>query len=283
MSALNVWVSKDRAVMLTDTVIYDGSANIIGFDKKAVPVDSWTGVVSGRGNIWGTLAAVQVAEQFASFDEFIARSGPIIEFGHRQADAAGNLHFSSIVEIVVAGWSESRNRAMAFGLSNVAQPAFVWSDICAGEESGFAIGPDIDTALEEWRLYRVGADPLDYEPEDFDPICHGLPLMQAQRRGKTDPRFFAAEPFHCVGGSVWCSNVTRDGVSQSVIHDWNDEVGVPIVPAKVDDNAGPRIAPSFVPAGRQAEWFEMRRRGLIDPETLMPRKLAGTRPCREVH
>ena len=274
MSALNVWVSKSRAVMLTDTVIYDGSANIIGFDKKAVPVESWTGVISGRGNIWGTLAAVQVAEQFASFDEFIARSGPILEAGHRQAEAAGNLHFSSIVEIVVAGWSESRDRAMAFTISNIEEPAFVWMDVCEGEESGFVIGPDTDTALEEWRLHRVGADPLDYEPEDFDPIRHGLPLMEAQRRGKTAPRFFAGEPFHCVGGAVWCSIVTRDGVSQEVIHHWHDEVGEPIVPAKVNDNLGPKIAPSFVPEKDRLAWFTLRAKGLIDPVTLMPCKLA---------
>lgn len=274
MSALNVWISEERAVMLTDTVIYDGSGRITGFDKKAVPVESWNGVISFRGNTWGLLAAVQVAEQFASFDEFIARSGAILESGHREAEAAGNLHYSSIVEIVVAGWSESRRRAMAFGLSNAVEPSFVWSDICEGEESGFAIGPNVDTALEDWRLHRVGADVLDYEPADFDPIRHGLPLMEAQRRGKTDPRFFAGEPFHCVGGSVWCSIVTRDGVDQTVLHDWHDKVGMPIVPAKVNDNLGPKIAPSFVPDKDRLQWFTLRAKGLIDPVTLMPRKLA---------
>ncbi len=274
MSALNVWVSKNRAFMLTDSVIYDGSANIIDFAKKAVPVESWTGVISGRGNIWGTIAAKQLAESYGSFDEFISRSGPILQAGHREAEAAGNLHYSSIVEIVVAGWSESRNRAMAFSLGNLAEPPFVWADICNGEESGFAEGPMISTELEEWRLHRVGASTLDYEPEDFDPIRHGLPLMEAQRREKTSPELFAGEPFHCVGGAVWCSIVTRDGVEQSVIHDWNDEIGVPIVPAKVNDNIGPKIAPSFVPEKDRLAWFTMRAKGLIDPVTLMPRKLA---------
>lgn len=282
MSALNVFVSPEKVSLLTDTSLYNGAGTIIGFACKAAVVESWTGAISGRGDVWGIVTAAALAEEFGSFDEFIARSGAILEHKHAAALAdaqAAGATGQTRIEVTAIGWSESRDRAMAFMISNMSDdgPAFVWSDVCDGDDSGFSVGPEIDSAVEEWRMHRVGADTLDYKPADFDPIKHGMPLMEAQRRSLTDPELFAGEPFHAVGGSVWCSIVTRDGVEQRVIHEWGDEVGKPIVPAAVDDRALPRIAPSFVPKDRasQAQWFTARAKGLIDPVTLMPiRKLA---------
>lgn len=277
MSACNAFIAEKRAVMLTDASVYNADGVIIGFIRKAIPVESWTGVISARGNMWSLPVTVGLAEEFASFDEFIARTGPLIEAGHRQAVAAGHLLGQTMIEVTVIGWSERQDRAMGFGLtSDPAGPAYVWRDICDGEETGYAVGPCIEEPVEEWRLHRVGADTCDYEPEEFDPIRHGLPLMEAQRRGLTDRAFFAGEPFHCVGGHVCCSIVTRQGVTQEIIREWSDEIGEPIRPAAVDDDALPRIAPSFVPKDRasQSQWFEARRRGFIDPVTLMPRKMA---------
>ncbi|MBS7741481.1 MAG: hypothetical protein KF818_17160 [Chelatococcus sp.] len=265
--------------MLSDSSIYDAEGVLTRFDRKAIPIESWNGVVSSRGHIWGIVAAFVVAERFPSFDAFIAQSAPLIEREHRAAVQRGELHGQTIISIRALGWSEQVDRPRSYTLTSPSplseDPSYVWIDDLDGDVSGYVFGPGLSLA-DDWRLHREGLEPgKDWQPEIFDPVRHGIPLMEAQRRQLTAPRVFP-RPFHCVGGEIWCSTVTREGVEQEVIHEWPDEVGLPIEP-EADTKAArlPIVAPSFVKRKDEALWIEQYRRGEIGPDLLPPRPAAA--------
>jgi hypothetical protein len=264
---------------MTDASLYNGEGEIIGFEPKAYIIGAWHGAMSGRGNMWGPVTAAARAESYASFDDFVANSGPEIKAAHRQAQAAGELPANGLISLHVIGWSDTRDEACAFSLvsesrlSDDDKPAYTW-----GEVSEWSLGPGL-SEVDLWHLHRQGIEPIhDYDLADFDPVKHGLPIMEAQRRQKTDPRFFAGEPFHCVGGSAWATEVTREGVTQRVIHEWGDEVGEPIRPAAFDSSALPLAAPGGFPAELGRQWVEFYRTGRIDPVTLKVRPAGAAVP-----
>ncbi|MCP1592003.1 hypothetical protein [Methylorubrum extorquens] len=270
MSALNVFVNSTRVMMLTDSSLYLPDGTVVAFEPKAFLVDSWNGAISGRGDCAGITVALNLAERFGSFDEFIARSAPEIERRHRDGLAIAGPGQTTI-EIHAVGWSERADRPRAFVLRSLiehraGEPAYVWLD--HDEEDGCFYHSM--SALELWRLHRQGAEPrVDFDAETFDPRRHGIPLMEAQRREIGDAAYCAqAAGRHLVGGAVWLTVVDREGARQGMIHEWPDAVGEPIQPAPFDDARWPRILPMDMgPAWNFDRFKRALDGGAIDPET----------------
>ncbi|AMB48420.1 hypothetical protein [Methylobacterium sp. AMS5] len=271
MSGIVVFESSQRVTMLTDLSLYQPDGTIVAFEPKAFPVDSWDGAISGRGDRAGINVALDLAERYGSFDEFVARSAPEIERWHRAATAlAGGGQ--TVIEIHVIGWSELADRPRAFVLCSpiechTDETAYVWRGHDAEDGCFYhAMG-----ATELWRLHRQGAEPrVDFDAETFDPIRHGIPLMEAMRRGRGDAAYGSnIAGRHLVGGAVVLTVVDRDGARQGMIHGWPDDtVGEPIQPAPFDDAKWPKIMPMDLgPAWTFERFMRALKNGAIDPET----------------
>ncbi|WP_082557910.1 hypothetical protein [Methylobacterium sp. Leaf361] len=270
MSAVNVICGSRRACVLTDASLYDAAGTIVGFELKAFAIESWTGVITGRGNWWGPTFVRTLAETFASFDEFLTRSASAIEREHRAAMAAGDLAGQTLIEVHAVGWSERRDRPEAYVLRSpsafldVDELPYVWRSL---EDEGGTFHCAHLNAGELWNLHRQGAEPdVDWTVETFDPVRHGIPLMEFQRRQPSDER---AGPGvagkHVIGGALWLTVINREGVRQGVIREWPDQVGAPIRPEPLDVAALPKVPPSGFSVAWPFERFDRAvRAGVID-------------------
>ncbi|WP_267424815.1 hypothetical protein [Methylobacterium sp. GC_Met_2] len=241
MSLVNVFATSRRVVVLTDTSLYNATGRIIGFDQKTVGVASWNGALTFRGNAWGMCAGRELAERYGSFDEFVAQSGPEFEREHLGALAAGHLSGQTLIEVHVAGWSEREDRARAFVLRSPGAPGdhappYTWVEIEGAWHDDFDL-------MALCRLHRQGAEPdEDWTPETFDPLRHGIPLAEEQRR-KGAAAWTGFGGRHVIGGELWLTVIDRDGARLGPIHEWPDIAGEPIQPAPFDDSRWPKAVP----------------------------------------
>jgi len=270
MSAVNVICGSRRACVLTDASLYDAAGTIVGFELKAYAVESWTGVVTGRGNWWGPTFVRDLAETFGSFDEFLTRSAAVIERGHRTAIDAGELAGQVLIEVHAVGWSEHRERPEAYVLRSpsafldVDEPPYVWRSL--EEEDGIFHCAHLN-AGELWQLHRQGAEPdVDWTAETFDPVRHGIPLMEFQRREPANQKAGpGAAGKHVIGGELWLTVIDREGVRQGVIHEWPDREGQPIRPEPLDEASLPKVPPSgFGPSWPFERFDRAVKAGVID-------------------
>jgi hypothetical protein len=263
--------------MLTDASIYQPDGTIVAFEEKAFPVASWNGAISGRGNCWWA-TVLTIAEAQGSFDAFVAQSAPIIEREHKAAITRGELHGQTMIEVHVVGWSEREDRAKGYVLQSpngledeFSRPRYVWCDHDDGEGGMFRCHQE--TIRENWILHRQGAEPgEDYDAGSFDPVRHGIPLMEMQRRGRADARLGPFAGMHVIGGHILLTVVDREGTRQGVIHEWPDVVGEPIRPAPLVEASLARKPPSWLGHVPFAQFEADLRAGVFDPETLELRK-----------
>lgn len=223
MTAINVFLRRDRAIMLTDASLYTPQGLVVRFGQKAVAMPHLRSVIACRGSQMVTaLLAMGLAATYSSFDEMANHAAADLPRYHDQhlMDLA-RLGLQDI-NIVVAGWSESADAPSGFYYDSTTD-AFEMID-------GYVSGPVLDEE-ENANLHAIGCEiDVDVSPAAFDPIRHGIPFMEAQRRMQIEISD-VSEPMSVVGGHILLSEVTRDGVSQRVIHHWDDEIGEPISPA----------------------------------------------------
>lgn len=286
MSVCNILVNSSRGFLLSASAVYDGQGRLVA-DYVDPVLTSWAGVVSCRGTIWMKLALTVIGDRYGSFDEFIARSGPEIEREHRDAIAEGVIYGAQkLAEGYVVGWSEQANRPRAFRMlamqerpTDVAfdddSPPYVWCEIA--DDGGMWATPDINMGMN-WRLFREGASPdFSYTPDEFDPLRHGLPLLQLQRRRKIACPGLR-EPLHIVGGDAMVSIVAREGVTQECLHSWGDRIGETIVPEPDTAATLPLVPPPWLEGELGRQFLRQWKAGLIDPETLKRRDASAAAP-----
>lgn len=152
---------------------------------------------------------------------------------------AANLHTLGHpgFDIVVVGWSDKIDgpAGFHFGVLN--------EEILLQDLDEWGASPELSDA-EDANLHSIGCEiGVDVSHNNFDPVRHGIPFMEAQRRM---PISYGGQRLHIVGGHIMASEVTRDGVSQRIIHRWPDEPGEPIRPEPFR-----RTASSIIPLNRQ--------------------------------
>ncbi|WP_427024853.1 hypothetical protein ACP4J4_02640 [Aureimonas ureilytica] len=237
MTAINVFVRPDRAFLMTDGAFYLPDGHIVGFGNKAMPIPNLNAAIAVRG-LQKVVAefAFDFSIRYRNFDDLAARlQDDLSEWQDLRARDAGYTAWSD-VDLYVVGWSDDEQRMKALNFMTRAGG----TDYAVGEveEIGeFTVGPY--PSDEEWfvNLRSLGAS---LEGDDavrrFDPIRHGIPIMEAQRRMMVDPAemgsaFTGTTPISLVGGHITLTEVSKDGVSQRVVYRWADEPGVPIKPA----------------------------------------------------
>ena len=127
------------------------------------------------------------------------------------------------VDILLAGWSEERNRAESYMLSSSDMHGF---DPWEFHEAPAVVAGPVPT---DEALARVGID-VTQNPETVDPVSMGLKVFEAQRSMTFPATTAGGEEFHLVGGAAVMTQITRDGITQKIIHKWDDEIGQPITP-----------------------------------------------------
>lgn len=223
MTAINVFLRRDRAIMMTDASLYTAQGLVLGFGQKAIAMPGLRAVIACRGNQKVSYhLAMQLAAAYSSFDEMAERAEQDLphyyDHNRPELEASGLEH----IDIVIAGWSDDECRPAGFYYSSTSGE-FDMID-------GYAAGP-LPDEVEDANLHAIGCEiDVDVSPEAFDPIRHGIPFMEAQRRMRIEI-VDGMEPISIVGGNILLTEVTHEGVSQRVIHRWDDVALEPIEPA----------------------------------------------------
>ena len=231
MTAINAVLKPDRAVILTDGLAYNQHGLILGECQKTVAMPTLKAAIAVRGaQKIAAILAMELTFRCPNFDslldqaeEFFAgftdRMLALLQFGTDE-----DLSALGDAQIVVVGWSDRRKEAVGFYYLTDQPEPFGWIE-------DYAFSP-VPSDEEDANLKSVGAEiEVSYSPKAFNPIRHGIPLMEAQRRMKIDPPGLNLdEPISIVGGHVLVTECTTEGVSQRVIHRWNDEPGEMVIP-----------------------------------------------------
>ncbi|MGD9923919.1 MAG: hypothetical protein AB7V13_21130 [Pseudorhodoplanes sp.] len=255
MSAVNVIVQRDRACIVSDGAKYDAAGILKAIGPKCVSLPHLPALIASRGACEALpILQYHATWRFPTFDHLIAGIEVTV------AEIMETYDFDSGIspeqQFTFVGWSEARGRFAAFGM--------VTHDITDGvrqfaEDTGGNVAAVLAAVPEPMKLIEFGDDmcapvlPDDVAEaifsgcatiDDVDPAVDGLKILEAQRQLKVSgrPGWPAA---HHVGGFALLSTVTRDGVTERIIHRWNeDRIGEPIRPAAPFK---PAIAPARDP------------------------------------
>ncbi|HUG61722.1 MAG TPA: hypothetical protein VMP03_07745 [Methylomirabilota bacterium] len=220
-------VRKSRSIeVMADAAIYDARGVVLSIESKILSMPRMSAVVTGRGVFEVVRAFAQSAAGLCrSFDDLIASYPKVLELIEGPGRTRFGEWFSSH-EIIIAGWSESREGPeihVGVGHRRVA-------DIEPGRlhkfDSFLCAGP-----MPPWDevLSRGWSNPE--TTDDFRADQDGLAIFEAQRltiENLQTPNP-DAEGFS-VGGFVELATVTESEVSRRVIREWPDRVGYLIDP-----------------------------------------------------
>jgi len=227
MTALNVLVGSMKAFILTDASLYHPDGEIVMFGRKAAVARDARIAVATRGDHRLPAAIAQACDDlYEGIDELIDEAGESIRSLYETTIAeigAVEGGPGAAAEMFFVGWSARESQPVAFWL---AYDGETWGF----EELGDGFLAPMPNATEFSRLRLQMAEPAsDYEVDDFDPVKHGIPLLEAQRRMPPAKVPGAPQSF-VIGGEVLLTTIGQAGIEQSVIHSWPDEVGKPIRP-----------------------------------------------------
>ncbi|OJT97732.1 MAG: hypothetical protein BGN83_19795 [Rhizobium sp. 63-7] len=234
MTAINVFLRRDRAIMMTDATVYPRNGEVIGMGTKAFPMPKISAVLAVRGAQRAAMdLAFKMSMIYDDFDHMAAKAARDLALWHEEAVVSLAHEVQQDIQIVVAGWSERLRRPAGFWYDSSGDGDFAHMDELDDVQ---APAPD---EIEEARLRSIGCEPgVHFTAATFDPVKHGVPLMEAQRRMKiVIPDIAGNQPIHLVGGHILLSEVSRTGISQRVIHQWPDEPGELIRPAEFQQPA----------------------------------------------
>jgi len=228
MTAINVFLRRDRAIMMTDATVYPRNGEVIGMGTKAFPMPKINAVLAARGAQRAAMdLAFKMSMIYDDYDHMAAKAARDLARWHEEAVVSLAHEVQQDIQVVVAGWSERLRRPAGFLYDSSGDGEFAHMD-----ELDDVQAPALDD-IEEARLRSIGCEPgVHFTTATFDPVKHGIPLMEAQRRMKiVIPDIAGNQSIHIVGGHILLSEVSRNGISQRVIHQWPDEPGELIRPA----------------------------------------------------
>ncbi len=221
MSAIAAAITHDHVHLLADGAFYDPDTGIVTeLECKVRNIPNVPAVYSSRGAAIAFPIFERICDnsQFRKFDEMVAVLPALLNLH----DSYLKLFGKQGSEIVVVGWSESRNRGEIYARQSHSDNAAMARGECyKWTEGRVSFGVD-------WEMLPA--------PEEFTPAG----AVVAFERGRWEQN-----DLHCgerdepnmgysVGGGVHHCSVTADGVSfVSKVHEWpEDKVGEKIQPFK---------------------------------------------------
>ena len=108
MTAINIVRQPKQILVMTDGAGYLPTGELMSIASKLYPVPSWPGIVTGRGPVLApALLGQNLAYLFATFDEMVEGAADALP---AIIETCSNLMQSGTIELVIAGFSQSRNR-----------------------------------------------------------------------------------------------------------------------------------------------------------------------------
>jgi hypothetical protein len=247
MSACNILLQRSAVSMLCDAAMYDADGVIGGIGQKCFAMPGLNAIISSLGPAGGAMIfAYELGWRFSSFDQMAARLDVAMrEIYEQHEDSFLACRFRE-VEVHIAGWSESRRAPRAMAMHLCPEGNERWREFCdarGSEEIKTEPFKLIDLApgvyanppplSEQMSAAGLSLDYYGSSPESIDPVLDMLHLMEVQRRKKGEV-ISGMGAHHLVGGYALLSTVTEAGVSQRVIHKWEeDQTGQPITPLPI--------------------------------------------------
>jgi hypothetical protein len=226
VTAINI-VQTDNAVhMCTDGASYLVDGTLAGFGTKTFVAPHLPLVLATRGPAGAAFdlgRALSFGKQ--SFDDVVGA----IE------DDLPRVCGADPLEIIFAGWSERSRKCEAYFIraNDAAAPA----SVAAGFE---IIAEPVLRSTAPFKLVRLEAlatspllpaDQAECKPKSsrFDQLCsYAIKVMEAQR-AMLFADWSGEHVYRTVGGFVQLTTLTRDDISQRIIHRWpQDRVGMKI-------------------------------------------------------
>lgn len=241
MTAINAFLRRERGFLMTDGAFYDETGMPLGFGSKVFAIPNLNAVIAARGFAGiCPLIAPNLSVRFASFDEMVENVEPdLVRFADENAQHLEAVGFPDF-ELHIMGWSEKHRRPRHFMFGTREQededddPPFTLV-----ENDSYVVAPPI-TDDERFRvLPQLGVflgmpEFTEDMKTKFDPVLHGVPIMQAQRRSLDTFVGRDGDNVLCsVGGHIAVAEVGPDGVSQRILHRWPDVAGQPATPTTV--------------------------------------------------
>jgi hypothetical protein len=262
MSACNVLLQRRRKAVhiMVDGVSYEKNGVIVEVSQKCLALPTLHMALTVMGPVHaGLVMASELQKRFRSFDEFVEGVESVMPsiFGEYLNFLSG----SGIPDcrLYIIGWSERENAPKAFSMLCVPQQSEAYWQMAAKREAAAYDMPVVDDrpfALVDLAAGTAGSvnviNPpwpehlspaecglqFDVEPDDvpdaMDPELDLLTIMEMQRRRKVSLRP-GLPPAYWVGGVSLLSSVTESGISQKIVHRWDeDEIGELIEPRPID-------------------------------------------------
>ncbi len=222
----------DAAVYLPDFTLTNVNAT------KATALVTLPAVITVTGaDVVQRLLAEVIERQFSSYEELVSSSEALltafreIAVAHLDGDACSTLS--------MIGWSTLQNAPCAHSI-------YLWTDGPARDEwlRNSALLPGFDPSAVQAEFEDVSANitgspmpdvsklsDICFEvraPDDYTPQVDLLHILEAARRTPIDGKLG-------VGGAAVLSSIDASGITQRVIHRWDeDRVGEKITPQPID-------------------------------------------------
>lgn len=200
MSAVQVFLTDEAAVVFTDGALYDNdNGNVItAITTKTLPLTHLSCVIASRGpSDFAADLTPRLGRTFSSFEELIDNLELAVEVAWENAPEEVRAYGG--LEIYAAGWSHERGRAEAYVVTN--NPAYGggWH---SAEIKDYASAPAV---------------PLRALPDDL--VEAGIAIAEQQRAHRDENGNGG------VGGFLLMSSVTPIAIHEAVVHRWPDRVG----------------------------------------------------------
>lgn len=201
--------------LLTDGAAYRDDGTTVAIIMKVIELPKASAAVTLRGflNVLPKLA--DVLSEFDSFDQMIDAIPQVLDAGRKHCANPSCVPW----ELLFVGISDA-------GHPKVVHVPSHHQNIDLIDEEYFSAGPQptADT------FAAAGYVPIQ-NVASFDPISHGVPIMQAMRMTPSRLRDDGPELFG-VGGFIAHTKIERGVVTTRLIHLWPDELGRKIDPLR---------------------------------------------------
>jgi hypothetical protein len=215
MSAFLAVRQRDCIHLLTDGALLAPDGAVAAFGFKVFELPQCRAAVTTRGLAHFLPWLQKAFESETSFDVLVEAAPAVLS---ELRKLSRDTDFAEW-EAFIAGFSAERNPPEMY-LYEAPKAA----ELCKLNDDNYAAGPQPSIAT----LMAAGFEPP-ASMEEFSPVIHGVPVMEAFRRTRA-PMALCVGEVYGVGGFVADTVVRSQSVETSIIHAWPDAVGRCLAP-----------------------------------------------------
>jgi hypothetical protein len=238
LTAIFVLRQRESVHLIADTAAYDGETgelHSVDLVKCIALPDLHMAIACTGPALLGHYLSERIADEFASFDEFVSR-GEVLLPNMFQDYAEDNRNGDTLSTFYVVGWHRHVTPRPAAYCMNL------WTDDCS-RLSQVLDNSSAESGAQRFKFEELlfsgtpvpGGDlmtdagfTIPDDVNDMQPELDLLHLMEIARHEEI-------EGHHWVGGEAVLTSINENGVTQTTLHVWEEDlVGDPIMPLPID-------------------------------------------------